>query len=75
MPAVLNAANEVAVGAFLQRRIGFRDIHQIIQRTMEAHSGSNPKGLSEILGADRWARERAETMVNKGCRRIGNGKY
>ncbi|MEE8076382.1 MAG: 1-deoxy-D-xylulose-5-phosphate reductoisomerase [Candidatus Binatia bacterium] len=75
MPAVLNAANEVAVGAFLQRRIGFRDIHQIIQKTMEAHSSSNPKGLSEILGADRWARERAETMVNKGGRRKGNGKY
>jgi 1-deoxy-D-xylulose-5-phosphate reductoisomerase len=75
MPAVLNAANEVAVGAFLQRRVGFRDIHQIIHRTMEAHSGSNPRGLSEIIGADRWAREHAETIVKKGCRRKWNGKY
>ena len=75
MPVVLNAANEVAVGAFLQRRIGFRDIHQVIHRTMEAHSGSYPKGLSGILGADRWARERAETIVTRGCRRKWNGKY
>ncbi len=75
MPVVLNAANEIAVEAFLQKRIGFRDIHRVIHKTMETHSGSHPKGLPEILGADRWARERAEGIVAKGCRRNGNGKY
>ena len=37
MPAVLNAANEVAVAAFLAGRIGFREIHRIIDRTMQRH--------------------------------------
>jgi 1-deoxy-D-xylulose-5-phosphate reductoisomerase len=65
MPAVLNAANEVAVAAFLDKRIGFREIHRIIARTMEAHSAVQPNDVREILEVDRWARERASRTVDR----------
>ncbi len=63
MPAVLNAANEVAVQAFLDNRIGFREIHELIARTMGAHSASHAKDLAEILEVDRWARAQAAACV------------
>jgi 1-deoxy-D-xylulose-5-phosphate reductoisomerase len=66
MPAVLNAANEVAVAAFLEKRIGFRDIHRIIIKTLEAHSTVHPDSVREILEADRWARLWASRMVEHG---------
>ena len=65
MPAVLNAANEVAVAAFLERRIGFRKIHRVIERAMEAHASRHPNEVQEILEADRWAREKALTLIDK----------
>ena len=65
MPAVLNAANEVAVAAFLDRRIGFREIHRIIAKTMEAHASSHPDGVQAILDIDRWAREKASRLVDR----------
>ena len=64
-PVVLNAANEVAVEAFLNQRIGFRDIHEVIQRTTAAHAVTQPKDISEILEVDRWAREHASAHVNR----------
>jgi 1-deoxy-D-xylulose-5-phosphate reductoisomerase len=64
MPTVLNAANEVAVDAFLQRRIGFQDIHRIIEKTMHSHSASHPKQVEAILEVDRWARQRAESLIH-----------
>ncbi len=57
MPAVLNAANEVAVQLFLDRRIPFGEIPALLRRTMEAHRPAPSPGLEEILAADRWARE------------------
>ena len=68
MPAVLNAANEVAVQAFLEDRIGFRDIHRVIQRTTEAHRRTQPREIADILEADRWAREQASTYVVSGLK-------
>lgn len=65
MPAVLNAANEVAVAAFLEKRIGFRQIHRIIEKAMEAHIHNHPKELQEVLEVDRWAREKAAALVNR----------
>ncbi|MGH7768938.1 MAG: 1-deoxy-D-xylulose-5-phosphate reductoisomerase [Candidatus Binatia bacterium] len=65
MPAVLNAANEVAVAAFLEKRIGFREIHRIIAKTMAAHSTVHPDDVREILEVDRWARERAARLVDR----------
>jgi len=62
MPAVLNAANEIAVAAFLERRIGFREIHRIIDRTMQCHTPRRAKAVEEILEVDRWAREKAVSV-------------
>jgi 1-deoxy-D-xylulose-5-phosphate reductoisomerase len=60
---VLNAANEVAVEAFLHGRIGFRQIHRLIEKTLEAHKTLKAKSLPEILEADRWARSFATRLV------------
>ncbi len=64
MPAVLNAANEVAVAAFLERRVGFREIHRIIDKTMQCHAPRRAKSVEEILEVDRWAREKAVSVVH-----------
>ena len=58
MPAVLNAANEVAVGLFLEGRIGFTDIPRLVGAVMEEHE-PQPAELPAILSADAWAREAA----------------
>jgi 1-deoxy-D-xylulose-5-phosphate reductoisomerase len=63
MPVVLNGANEVAVEAFLTGRIGFRDIHRIIEETMQCHSPTRPKEIGEVLSVDDWAREKASSLV------------
>jgi 1-deoxy-D-xylulose-5-phosphate reductoisomerase len=64
MPTVLNAANEVAVAAFLDRRIGFREIHRIITRTMHKHRNRRATEVGEILEVDRWAREKASSWIH-----------
>ena len=66
LPAVLNAANEVAVEAFVERRIGFRGIWETVESVMDAHSNTAHPSLEEILTADAEARERAEAMVGAG---------
>jgi 1-deoxy-D-xylulose-5-phosphate reductoisomerase len=57
---VLNAANEVAVAAFLEHRLGFLEIPDIIRQTMEAHEGENEAAevseLSDVRRIDAWAR-------------------
>jgi 1-deoxy-D-xylulose-5-phosphate reductoisomerase len=63
MSAVLNASNEVAVAAFLQRQIGFRDIHRVIDRTMQGHLSKRPTAVEEVLEVDRWARDRASSLI------------
>lgn len=63
MSTVLNAANEVAVAAFLGRRIGFREIHRIIDKTMQQHTNGRAREVGEILEVDRWARERASSFI------------
>ena len=62
MPAVLNAANEVAVEAFLGGRIGFPGIPKIIEKTMRLHSLVYKPVLADIFAADAWARETAEEL-------------
>ena len=64
LPAVLNAANEVAVQAFLKHRISFVKIPEIIRETMERHTVVNDPSLDDILEADRWAREQAEKNIS-----------
>lgn len=62
MPAVMNAANEIAVEAFLEGRIGFVQIAEVIERTMERHSAQNLTSIEEVLLADRWGRDTAWTV-------------
>ncbi len=56
MPAVLNAANEAAVGLFLEERARFVDIPALIEQTMDAHSPLPASSLEQITDADAWAR-------------------
>jgi 1-deoxy-D-xylulose-5-phosphate reductoisomerase len=63
MPAVLNAANEVAVEAFLSARIGFRDIHRVIEKTMEERPHGYPSELQDILEIDAGARRTAAALI------------
>jgi 1-deoxy-D-xylulose-5-phosphate reductoisomerase len=63
MPAVLNAANEIAVAAYLKEDIGFLDIPAVIRRTMDAHEPRPVDRLEGALEADRWAREKAGSFV------------
>jgi 1-deoxy-D-xylulose-5-phosphate reductoisomerase len=63
MACVLNAANEVAVSAFLEGRIRFIDIPEYIQRVLELHEPVEKPDLDDILEADRWARTAAHNVV------------
>ena len=62
-PAVLNAANEVAVAAFLDERIGFLSIGETLQATLTRHDPKRASDLETVLEADRWARECAEGLI------------
>jgi 1-deoxy-D-xylulose-5-phosphate reductoisomerase len=59
LPAVLNAANEVAVDAFVNRRINFPQISESVRRTMDKHNVFSHPTLDQILEADTWARHEA----------------
>ena len=63
LPAVLNAANEVAVSSFLEKRMRFPQIWQTVERVMNAHESIAHPGLDEILQADQWARAEAGRHV------------
>jgi 1-deoxy-D-xylulose-5-phosphate reductoisomerase len=64
VPAVLNAANEVAVEAFLRGGIGFRDIPTILRRVLDAHAPPVAADLDALLDADGWARTEARKYLN-----------
>lgn len=63
MPCVFNAANEVAVYAFLKGEIGFLDIAQVISYTMKNHTIMSSSNLEQIYAADAWARSAALQAV------------
>ena len=64
-PAVLNAANEVAVGAFLAERIGFLDITEVVAQTMDAVHSGNEDSIDDILYADSEARRVADRCIQQ----------
>lgn len=67
VPAILNAANEIAVAAFLARRIRFTDIPALIEATMLAIAKTEADSLDVVFQADRQARDYAENwLLNKG---------
>lgn len=62
-PAVLNAADEIAVESFLKKEIKFNQIVKIVEKVLTKHKViKNPK-LNEILSADKWAREESQKML------------
>jgi 1-deoxy-D-xylulose-5-phosphate reductoisomerase len=65
LPAVLNAANEEAVAAFLDGRIGFPAIPEAIGEVMDDHPPRAVAGLDDVLAADAWARERARAALKR----------
>jgi 1-deoxy-D-xylulose-5-phosphate reductoisomerase len=65
MPTVLNAANEVAVNAFLEKNIGFGDIARIIRSVMDRHSAAPADDIETVLNADSAARRSAIDQVAK----------
>lgn len=70
-PAVLNAANEVAVAAFLEGAIGFADIPHVSAAALEDHEPMSDATLDNVLAADAWAREFARRVVSHGAIRAG----
>ena len=66
MPVVLNAANEIAVQAYLGGRIGFLEIAGVIRRAMDRHVPQAAIDLEDVLEADRWGRETASNAVAEG---------
>ena len=65
LPAVLNAANEEAVGAFLDGRIGFPAIPEAIREVMDDHPPRTVATLDDVLAADAWARERTRAALKR----------
>ena len=63
MPTVLNAANEIAVQAFLNELIPYKDIAEIIRTVMQSHSPVSLQEIQDVLDADRWAREETKKMI------------
>ncbi len=68
LPAVLNAANETAVEAFLQERISFDRIPHVVSCTMNEHKATPLREADDALQADRWARERASGFIREVSR-------
>jgi 1-deoxy-D-xylulose-5-phosphate reductoisomerase len=68
-PTILNAANEIAVGLFLDRRLGFLDIAAVVEETLAAMPAHRPEGLEAILALDAAARSRAAQLAAERPRR------
>ncbi|MGE5517288.1 MAG: 1-deoxy-D-xylulose-5-phosphate reductoisomerase [Bacteroidota bacterium] len=67
-PTVLNAANEVAVQAFLTRRIGFLDIARVVERTLETVDPVPPSSIDDVLAQDQLARGCAQGIIEQRSR-------
>ncbi len=63
-PAVMNAANEVAVAAFLGRRLNFASIAGVIESVLQQHEAGPVRSLDDALAADAWARECALAVLD-----------
>src|SRR6478735_772982 len=68
LPAVMNAANEIAVAAFLDRKVRFPEIWGIVEQVMNQHAPIAHPDLDAILGADQWARAQTQGCVQSAKR-------
>jgi 1-deoxy-D-xylulose-5-phosphate reductoisomerase len=66
MPAVLNAANEIAVHAYLRGQLRFTEIPKIVEETMETHDVQRVQTVDDVLKADQWSREKARNLIEEG---------
>jgi hypothetical protein len=66
-PALLNAANEIAVEAFLERRIGFRDIDRVVRQVMDENPHGAASGIEAVLAQDALRPRRGRTHRRAGC--------
>lgn len=73
MPAVLNAANEVAVAAFLNEKIKFGDIPRLIQSACDAHDLNPAADLETVLNADKWARNWVGHLIHEAREAVATG--
>lgn len=64
LPVVLNAANEIAVAAFLNKKIRFTEINYLVNKVMDLHNNINLPELEEVFHVDNWARNKAEEVIN-----------
>ncbi len=71
--AVLSAANEVAVRAYLNEELPFGDIAHVIEETLAQHQAASMQRLEEILAVDAWARRTAHHLIAEGGRAKGEG--
>jgi 1-deoxy-D-xylulose-5-phosphate reductoisomerase len=69
MPAVLNGANEIGVNAFLEGKIGFLEIPQLIEKTMEKHETFPLNSIEHAIEADQWAKSRAKEILREMVRK------
>jgi len=65
LPAVLNAANEIAVSAFLEGSLKFTDLPLLIQQVMNQHEVKPVKTVEDILRADQWGREKSKALLQE----------
>jgi len=65
MPAVLNAADELAVEAFIDHRLSFTGIPELVEKVMDSHEVGAVSGPEDALEADRWAREKTKSLLEK----------
>ena len=70
-PAILNAANEIAVASFLDNKLKFTDIPYVVEQTMEKLTSHSADTLEEILNADKEARDEAEQWVDLKVKQAG----
>jgi 1-deoxy-D-xylulose-5-phosphate reductoisomerase len=66
-PVVLNAANEVAVAAFLDGKLRFTEIAEFVERTLEASNWSAPKSIEDVLEIDKRTRSCVEALMTEAC--------
>ncbi|GAB6183390.1 1-deoxy-D-xylulose-5-phosphate reductoisomerase [Thermodesulfovibrio hydrogeniphilus] len=64
MPTVLNAADEIAVEAFLSGRLKFSNIYKVIKKVMNSHSVKAVESIDDVIEADKWAREKAWSVIS-----------
>ena len=69
MPAVANAANEIAVDRFLAEEIGFTDIPRLVEAAMNEHEVATYQSVAELIAADRWARAFTSSQADRCCDR------